>query len=415
MNPTTRPPALGRLAGRFLLLLAFATAVSCGGGGVGSGGTGAPVAGSGAGTLTGFGSVLVDGLAYDDAAAPALIEAAPGATAGATPRLGQFVLFGFDGDAGQERALALRLDAAVVGRVEAVDAAQGQLTLLGQTVVENRAAEAGPVTFYAGTGGLTDLAVGDAVEVHGLPRWNAALARDELLATRIERLAVAPALSRVAGIVRDEAAGPAGRRLRLGALTVDYRPQDVLPAGAQPSDGDRVLVWLAAAPGGGVVQAQGLRITLRPEPQAAERVRLGGSVAALDTAARRFELAGVPVRYGAALVVPQGPLFTLAEGSYVQVDGRYAADGSLDARQVLIRRRGAPGYVEVELSGTIEAFAGVADFRVRGTPVDASGVAPTGCGQAPLADGLPVRVEGSIRGGLGGSVVAVESWRCVGR
>lgn len=388
---------------------------SCGGGGgVGSGGTGSPQTSFGSGTVTGFGSLVVDGIAYGDTQVPVTVETQPDVQRPATAMLGQFTELEFEDASGQGALRAIRIEAAAVGRIDAVDAAAHVMTVLGQTIVENTSPDSGPVTFYSGVAGLHSLRVGDFVEVHGVPRWNDPWARREVAATRIEKLQAAPSTLRLVGIVQNESTGGANRTLRLGGLQITYSASSTLPAGTVPSDGDLVVVWSDQLPAAGTLMASAVRVVARSLPATGKAARIGGSVGRLDASSQRFELAGVSVRYGSAQVTPNGTGFSLENAVYVVVDGVYADDGALEAKHVKIRRRGAPDHVDVELTGPIDNFIDVASFTVRGTPVDALGVSPyQGCGNASLRDGLNVRIEGRVLAGVTGSVVKAESVRCV--
>jgi len=390
---------------------------SCGGGGVGSGGTGSPESTFGdgsfsSGTVTGFGSVVVDGIAYDDTRTTVTVEASPNVLTPAMAGLGQFAELEFEASSAQEAIRSIRIEAAAVGRVDSVDAAGHVLTVLGQTVVENTSSDAGPVTFYFGAAGLSSLNAGDAVEVHGVPRWNDRSGRYELLAARIDKLPSAPTMQRMGGVVQNESAGSTGRTFRLGALQIVYGA--TLPAGSTLRDGDRVIVWSDQPVSAGSLRANAVRVVPRSLPAAGKDARLGGTVSRLDTASQRFDLAGVEVRYGNAKVTPNGNGFSLENGVYVLVEGAYAAESGIDAKHIKIRKRGAPDYVEVELTGPIQGFIDVGNFSVRGTPVDALGVKPLqACGNASLHEALNVRIEGHVQAGAAGSVVKAESVRCV--
>lgn len=392
---------------------------SCGGGGgVGSGGTGSPATGFGpgsfsSGTVTGFGSLVVDGIAYDDTRVPVSIEAQPDVLRLATAELGQFTELEFDG-VSQESIRAIRIEAAAIGRVDTVDASRRVLNVLGQTIAENTSPDAGPVTFYSGVAGILALRTGDAVEVHGVPRWNELSGRYEVSATRIKKLQSVPPVQRLAGVVQNERAAGLGRTFRLDALQIAYSASSTLPAGSVPRDGDRVVVWSDGVVTAGTLVATAVRIAARSLPAPGKKARLSGTVGRHDNSNQRFDLAGVEVRYADAKVTPNGKGFPLDNGVNVVVDGAYAADGALEASHVKIRKRGAPDFVEVELTGPIDGFVDVGNFMVRGTPVDALSVLPLqGCGNASLRDGLNVRIEGRVQGGATGSMVKAEAVRCV--
>ncbi|HWP17655.1 MAG TPA: DUF5666 domain-containing protein [Burkholderiaceae bacterium] len=359
---------------------------SCGGS-VGSGGTGAPVARATAqGTVTGFGSVIVDDVVYEDDGVTSRVEVAPGRYADRPVLLAQRVELDYEQLDGRLVLRSLTVAPSIVGPVEAV--APGAFTVLGQTVQVNDDPEDGPPTLYEGIGSLATLKAGDWVEVHGLSWRSGALYHWR--ATRVEKLASA-GTARIAAVVTQ--VGP-GSRLQLGALAVAYEGAAVLPAGHAVRQGNRVVVWGQAEPGG--MRATGIRVDVpptTPRPADGPADRAAGVVGALDAAVRRFDLGGLPVDYGGASVTPAGE--TVAEGRYVQIEGRWGPDGVFVARQLKIRKKDQPNdrRERVVLRGLVESYQSPALFRVRGTQVDASGAELRRC-DAGLADGVEVRVQG---------------------
>jgi hypothetical protein len=114
---------------------------------------------------------------------------------------------------------------------------------------------------------------------------------------------------------------------------------------------------------------------------------------------------------------PTNPVFTLADGVYVQVRGSHLDDGAFLATQVHIRRRETPNFVEVELTGPVEAWSSLARFEVRASPVNAQSAQLIGCGNPAnpsLGPGQRVRVEGGIRTTAEGSYVHADRVQCLG-
>lgn len=399
------------------LAVLLATLAACGGsGGIGSGGTGQPMSvSSGSGTVTGFGSLILDGEVYQDDGVTPLTELTWGQLTATTPALGQFAEAAFTVDGSALRLQAVRLDAAVAGPVDSVDAGVAQrLVVLGQTVVVNSSADAGPVTVFDGVGGLAGLSAGQPVEVHGVPRWNSGASRYDVQATRIKLLDAPPASLRISGIVQGLAPGSTAFTFTLGGLTVNYAAAPVLPSAPLLKNGQRVIVWANQAPAGGQLTAAGIRVIVRESPAGSDgQSRLGGTVSRLDATAKTFDLAGVTVDYGAAQVTPANQ--TLADGKYVHVRGRHADDGRFVAAHVKLRRPGQDGDAgQVRLEGPITDYVGDASFKVRGTAVDADGVSPRpGCGAQGLANGRHVSVVGEVQAGPSGSVVRATSLSCI--
>jgi hypothetical protein len=196
--------------------------------------------------------------------------------------------------------------------------------------------------------------------------------------------------------------------LSIGALRVEHGGATIVPAGHGFSAGERVVVL--AAPGALRVDAQGLVLAaaqVRVEGVAGAReVTLGGQVLGLDRAGTRFELGGIPVDLAGAVVTPASR--SLAEGQYVQVQGRIDDDGTLRAAHVKIRA--LSGEPEVELLGSVVAPGpGGLEFSVRGVAVDARGARFPACPAGGVQEGQYVDVDGRISA----TGVLAERVRCV--
>ena len=124
---------------RALLCALLATAVAAGcGGGVGTGGTGGNATAYASGPITGFGSVIVGGVRFDDVSAE--VQDADGARRSRDElRLGMTVevdstAITSDASGSSATATRIRFESELVGPVGAVDLAAGSFTLLGQRV-----------------------------------------------------------------------------------------------------------------------------------------------------------------------------------------------------------------------------------------------------------------------------------------
>jgi Domain of unknown function (DUF5666) len=365
--------------------------VSCGGGGVvGSAGTGRTT-GVTQGTVNGFGSVIVDGLSYDDRNAPVVAEAAPGVNVPAAVKLGHRV--SVDREVSGV-ASTVRVEAALAGPVASI-ASPTQFSMLGQLVTVNSNGMVGPITqFGGGYAAAADVRAGDAIEVHGL------LVRQStsyvIQATRIDKLAAAPAYLRVSGLV--SALGAAGSAtLSLGALAVDTSGATVLPAGAALADGQAVTVLALpgtlSMPTSGTWRLQAAQLRIQKLPEGGDDY-VSGSVSHLDAQAKTFTLGGLLVNYANATLTP-ATTTVLANGQYVQARGVTAADGSLVATALAIRDAGSD--TEAELKGNVSRYdAATKRFEVRGVQVDGSSASVQGCPASGLADGVFVEVEGAV-------------------
>lgn len=376
---------------RMLAALALVASVAaCGGGllaGVGSGGSGFGVA---TGIVTGFGSIVVDGVPWDvrDARIETQLDPAQSATL-AEAKLGQHVEIDFPSSG---VAATVRIEADAIGHVSAVGASAtpAGFTVAGQTVRINSDPNSGPVTIFVGYTMLSDVRVDDAVEVHGASIFDATLGQYVIQASRVEKLATLPAgLVRVAGIVQTLGADS----FHLGGLTVSTSSAtNIVPAATSLANGQRVIAWghepLGAGP---TLGADFIRIKA-PLP-AAQPGEVAGLVSSFDPARLTFEINGIAVDAHGALMVPAGQ--ALGNGIYVVATGAFLADGTLSASQVQIRKS-ALGDIQVQLRGVITDFAGIDRFTVRGVMVDATAATMNGCVNSPLASGLFVEVGGNI-------------------
>lgn len=354
MHTLLRPLLARAVLALWLPLTLFAALLPGCGGGVDTGGTGT----YGAGPITGFGSIIVTGIRFDDAAATVLDEDGVSRPR-AELRLGTTVevdagatVDGADGPAATARLI--RITTEIVGPVSAVDPAAGTLTVLGQTV------RIGAETVFDERlpGALAGLAPGTMVAVHG--RHDAA--QGGVDATRIEPSTATE--GRLRGPVT--AIDLAARTLRIGGATFGFAGA----AGAPPVVGEIVRLRLhPVAGGGGRYEVTAFAAGVRALPDR-ERARLRGSVTAFTSTAA-FRVDGVPVDASAA-AFPDGSA-GLRLGARVEVEGS-SSSGVLRATVVEVEdeRDGddeAHGHV-YRLDGPIERTDPAAGtFVVRGVTV----------------------------------------------
>jgi len=381
------------LSARWLTATTLALSLAaCGGGGSDTIGTAAAPASSGAlfasGTITGFGSVIVEGVRYDDSSASIKVEDdawAPRSASLSALKLGMQVELQGD-DSG--RASSVTVSSEVFGRITSLTS--GGFVVAGQTVIVST--DASSPTVFEDVSGLAGLAVNDFVEVHG--KRDAAGA---IVASRIElKDGSSLAAIRVVGAVA--ALDAAAKTFALSGLTVAYGGTTrVLPAGAVLANGQRVAVWSDTAIVGNTLTAKSL-VVKRHNLGSNDLARLGGLVRDLDYAAKTFKVDGVDVD-AAAASYDKGTATDLANGRKVRVRGTFA-DGRLKATEVRFVKD--QGDAQVELTGVVTDFAGIGSFKVRGVPVDASGpgIAFKNGSSQNLANGVLVKVEGNVAGNV---------------
>lgn len=391
-----------------LTLIAAACAAlilsACGGGGGTSASTSTQAGTTTvSGTVTGFGSIIVDGERIDESRVTATVESEDDSAQPAEVKIGHHVEVEHDGS---NVARSIRVTAEVKGLVTAVDAAGGAITVLGQRIVINTDATLGPVTvFEAPYQGIADVAVNDAVEIHGLLKLDTS-GRSFIQATRIEKKQSFSA-NRVRGIVAS--LSTTAKTFMLGDLLVSYATANVTPTSRTLANGDEVVVWIPAnaTPVNGALSATQVKIRVNSGTSQDHAVHVGGAVSSLDATAKTFVVNGVRVNASQAAINPNGKTFAdIANGTYVRVQGTFMTDGTLRASSVVLRASEQGSGREVELHGSILNFQNRGNFMVRGLNVDASSARITCPSTTSLANDLQVEVEGRLT--AAGRIIATE-------
>ena len=288
-----------------------------GGGGVGTGGTG----GYAAGPITGFGSVIVNDIVFDDSGAE-VRDGDDGTRLRAELKLGMTVEV--DSEAirnGAARATRVRFDSALVGPVESVDPAAGRFTVLGQTVTVDDT-----TVFDEGLlGRLALLVPGGWVEVYAL--YDPALQR--FRATRVEARLVQPLVYRVRGIVAG--LDTATSTFRIGNATFGYGAAGNVPADLRDGQFVRLAVRIAP-PVAGRYSVAAFSTAVRSVADL-DGVVVKGLVSRF-TSSFDFAVDGRSVDASAPTVVFEGGVPAL--GQRVEVEGE-VRNGVLRARTVKIK------------------------------------------------------------------------------
>lgn len=380
-------PRAARAAGGIALVAWLA---ACGGGGGEPGNP--PPAGSASytsGAITGFGSVIVNGVRFSDDSAE-LVDDDGNRLGRGDLALGQQVEIeasSIDRAGGQGVATRIRVGSELVGPVAAVDLPSRTLVLLGQTVVvDDRTVFDDDLP-----GGLAAVTAGQVLEVHA----QLDAARGVYRATRIEP-EESPEAYKLRGPV--EALDTVARSFRIGGATVNYasagelppnlanglqvrvRLQPMMVAGqwvaTRVTAGDRghdddfdeaeveglITAWVSAtefsvnglpvdarnavfregqagvvlgarvevegAIVNGVLVATQVHLEDEDDDEHEGEFELHGAITTLDTTARTFTLRGVVVAYSDATVFDDMTEADLAVGAQVEVKGALSADGT---------------------------------------------------------------------------------------
>ena len=364
-----------------LRLLVLALLTSCGG--VDSGGTGSSIA---YGSVNGLGSIIVNGVRFDESAAS--ISDEDGQVVG-RDRLQLGVMTSVEGTgivstANERHATAhrVRIFSELIGPIGAIDAAAQIIEVLGQTV------RITPATVFGDAlpAGLSNLQVGMVVEVYARPDP----ATGRYAATRIELRPGATSY-----VVRGKLDGvdTTARTFSIGALVVDYsrlRAADV----ANVVLGNTVRVRLETLPSGGVWRAVSVSAGQRPIADG-EEATIEGRISAFESL-QRFSVDGVPVD-ATASSFPDGT-GAIGLGARVSVEGS-AMGGVVYAKEVHVEDDEDESDSSFEIHGTIEALDSIGKVLiVRGVEVDFSGTVKFENGTiSDLRVGRSIEVEGVLQ------------------
>lgn len=376
-----------RLFARIFPLLMTLLLMSCGGSsdwlsasgiGVGTGGTGFV-----SGTITGLGSIYIDGVRYDES--QAVLEQGSSdlskteAIQVSDLQVGQYALLELNA---QGTLVRVRIDSQLVGTVSAIAQYEKQITVWGQKVQLNTDPTQGPVTVLAGYPRLEDMKVEDRVQIYGVLQTDPQdSSRDLIRASRIEKLDPANTLSaRITGTLRGSENQPmlAGRAFptkeTTGALITTVVPWE------QEKD-PHSAPW----------QVQATR-NLGSSALATDKLRLSGLVQIGENGVVMVQ--GVPIDTSSTALDAIRP--QLRTGTYITINGSVNQQtGKLVANTIETTPQG--GRVQ-ELHGTVSAWVDLSSFTLRGIHINASRAQWGEGTPADLRDGRYVEVMGTVSG-----------------
>jgi len=379
---TMRPGRLFSLSLTFAcLVLLIATLTACGGG-VGEDGTGAPVKATSVGVVTGISadSITVNDQTYALSASAQVSDAMVGSLSVADIQPGMWVQVQGQTDAHGDAAVALSVELipSVRGQITNVGAGLATLTVLDTTV----SLDANTLVSGQSTQALQ---VGDTVEVHGLLDPSLGL----IAATRVTQVSGASVNTELRGKVTE--LNTTAGTMRVGGRLVSFaRASIALPTGL--IEGMVVRVSSSLAPLTGqtwvldrVLPSQDLALSMN-----AAFVYVEGYVDDWS-AGPVFSMDGLPVSATGA----NGRTAVTQNGQRVAVIGSLQG-GRLIAKSVAIVNPGVA--TRFTLFGDISNFVSAADFKVRFVQIDASQASFTVGNASQLADGVRVRVDGTVQG-----------------
>ncbi len=310
-------PVVNKVATKTVLasLLGLVIAVllaACGGGGGGGIGVGAAQATVVQGTITGFGSIFVNGVEFSTTSAQVTFNDAPGQVSAL--QIGQRVsVTGQRNSSTTGTATQITYDPELEGQISAIDVANSRLTVLGQTV------EVSGTTVFRNVANFAALAVGNFVEVSGR-RDSTGLIR----AGYVELRNGAPAQLEVRGVVAS--VNTSARTFVVGAQAVNYANATLQPSTLTLQNGQ--LVEVNGSLAGGVLNATRVQAEDESIQTAEDNASIEGLVSRI-VSSTQFVLNGTTVQVGANTRYVNGTVADIAVNTALEVEG------SVDANRVL--------------------------------------------------------------------------------
>ncbi len=366
-----------------LLKAACVTAVlaGCGGGGGSSSTTSFAY-----GPISGFGSIIVNGVRFDDSSSSVSSEDDDDSAtrhSSSDLKLGMVVAIQgssitSDASGHHSKAGEIRFGSELVGPVDAVNATASTFTVLGQTVNVDPA-----TTIFDNSisGGFSPALVNMLVEVHGLfdPTGKT------YTATRVEAKAAAQSF-KIRGVVA--ALDTASRTFKIGSQLISYAADLKLPNGFANDQIVRVKLQTTQVAGAWVATRIKSGLNSMGDRDEAE---VKGTVTDLIQGTKTFKVSGISVDASKASIYPAN----LANGAFVEVEGAML-NGTLVAKKVALEDSVSEGDGDFEFHGRIANLnAEHTAFAVHSVQVTISNatVFARGATKANLANGMCVEVK----------------------
>jgi hypothetical protein len=327
-------------------ILIAAAVIGCTGGGGGSGGgqtAGIERLGVSSGTVTGFGSIFVNGVEFETDSAEFDIDEDASGSSQDDLDVGDTVIVTFDPAAAGSVAQTVFSDEAVEGPIDSINAPDCGLVVAGQCVLIDAGTSFDDSIPTASIDGLNP---GDFVEVSGLFDSSDGVSLDRIRATRIELKPSVPGEVEVHGEVSALNAG--NMTFMINDLEVDFGAVpaiidddfpgmtfangDFVEVKGTNFDGGGALLATKIEPDGPGLAAGGIDLDAFDEVQ----VELEGFITRYVSAAD-FDVAGFPVTTNGMTVFEGGTAADLGLNVKVEVEGN-VIDDVLVADKVDIRR-----------------------------------------------------------------------------
>lgn len=293
-----------------------------------TGGTGAAAVDEGTvatGSITGFGSVIVQGTRFEVASGTVIHVDDNASAVEGDLRVGMVVRADGVGAGGSLVAREISYRANVLGPVETACAINAPMTVLGQPVVVD-------VRTLFDSGFVCDAsAIGKLVEVSGQSESSGRI-RATYVGLRAAAFTAGTTL-RVRG--KASVVDNAARRFRINGLTVSFAAaqQVGFPANGQLVDGAMVAVTASALPVQGVLNAARVSVESYPVVPAGTKAEVEGFVTRY-VSATDFSVAGKRVTTNAQTVYEGGTAAQIGLDRKLHVDGTYTTDNVIVASKI---------------------------------------------------------------------------------
>ncbi|MDQ6629808.1 MAG: DUF5666 domain-containing protein [Pseudomonadota bacterium] len=337
------------------------------------------------GAITGFGSVIVNGVRFDDSVAAVADD---DGNVGRSTDLKLGMTLEIHGDAiaddatgSHSIARAIVFGAALLGPVSAVDAATKTLVVLGQTVhvldttvLDDRL-----------VGGFAGIAVGSVLEIHGqleatTGAYSASRAGPSLAAAGFKIRGIVGSLDSVA------------KTFRIGGTSISYATVANVPVDL--ANGSLISVRLQTAQVAGNWVATRISSS-KPRADDGDAARIEGAITAF-TSTTQFSVNGIAVDASHAQF--DKGMVGLVLGAQVEVRG-VSSNGVITATRVTVESHQEVHDRGFELHGAVTALDAVAkSFVLRGVTVSYADPAVRfdDGGAATLAVGVQLEAQGTL-------------------
>ena len=344
-----------------IMLIVSMTLAACGGGGEQTAGIdarGNPVAVGvvSKGTISGFGSVIVNGVRYNTNTAAFDIDGSDGVQSDLA--VGDVVTIRgtVNDDGTSPTASSVTFDDAVEGPIQAIDAAAGTMTVLGQLVRTDADTSFDDSISPASLDGL---AIDDIVEISGF-----VLADGSISATRVEQKPAGGEFE-----VTGEVSNLTATTFTINALTVDFSAAqlDNFPGGT-PEAGQRVEAKGMSLGAGGQLLAT--RVEFKGTDlggDAGDAAEIEGFITRFVSASD-FDVEGVRVTTTGSTTFTNGTSADLGLNRKVEVEGSINASGVVVAANVELK---LSNFIRIE--GRVDAV-GAASVTIFGVVINTNAV-----------------------------------------